>query len=222
MKVLATPGVDGAKATFNNALDVARVLGIEAARKVIIDEILLTMANHGIALDRRHVMLLAELMTYRGEVHLPSSPPWLQHRPALASSGAGHNAAGPLQDEGERPHAGQLRANDRPPIRGCLLRPGRFGMGPSPSSRSAPSVQTRCAGCRSASSWASPCPWAPASSSSTRRSPCPRSPRPPGRPSSPASDAFQPHPHDQSVPTSLPCPRMFSLHCDMRMVFFTT
>lgn len=41
------------------------MLGIEAARASIIKEILSTMNDHGIDLDRRHVMLLADLMTYR-------------------------------------------------------------------------------------------------------------------------------------------------------------
>jgi len=50
---------------FNNAIIIAEVLGIEAARGSIISEILNTMSEHGIELDRRHVMLLADLMTYR-------------------------------------------------------------------------------------------------------------------------------------------------------------
>lgn len=37
--------------------------GIEAARATIIEEILKTMAHHGISLDRRHVELVADLMT---------------------------------------------------------------------------------------------------------------------------------------------------------------
>uniref|UniRef100_A0A8R1XTF5 DNA-directed RNA polymerase subunit n=3 Tax=Onchocerca TaxID=6281 RepID=A0A8R1XTF5_ONCVO len=67
-EVMATVGVDGRRTYFNNALTVADVLGIEAARSSIISEILSTMASHGIDLDQRHVMLLADLMTYRGEV----------------------------------------------------------------------------------------------------------------------------------------------------------
>uniref|UniRef100_A0AC35U8A1 DNA-directed RNA polymerase subunit n=1 Tax=Rhabditophanes sp. KR3021 TaxID=114890 RepID=A0AC35U8A1_9BILA len=66
--VMATPEVDGRFTNFNNALYVAEVLGIEAARTCIINEILSTMESHGILLDRRHVMLLADLMTCRGEV----------------------------------------------------------------------------------------------------------------------------------------------------------
>lgn len=63
--VLGTHGVDATRTKFNHILDVAKVLGIEAARSCIISEILDTMAGHGIGLDRRHVMLLADLMCYR-------------------------------------------------------------------------------------------------------------------------------------------------------------
>ncbi|XGW34847.1 hypothetical protein V3C99_018691 [Haemonchus contortus] len=66
--VLSEPGIDGRFTNFNNALVVAEVLGIEAARTCIISEIIGTMEAHGIGLDRRHVMLLADVMTYRGEV----------------------------------------------------------------------------------------------------------------------------------------------------------
>ncbi|GMT04445.1 hypothetical protein PENTCL1PPCAC_26620 [Pristionchus entomophagus] len=68
LSVLSQPGIDGRRTHYNNALGVADVLGIEAARTCIITEILSTMESHGIGLDRRHVMLLADLMTYRGEV----------------------------------------------------------------------------------------------------------------------------------------------------------
>lgn len=64
-KVMATPGVDGRRSKFNSILDVAQILGIEAARGLIMSEILETMAGHGIGLDHRHVMLLADLMTFK-------------------------------------------------------------------------------------------------------------------------------------------------------------
>ncbi|TKR73961.1 hypothetical protein L596_021198 [Steinernema carpocapsae] len=65
LEVLATPEINPRNTKFNNALIVAEVLGIEAARTCIISEILSTMESHGIGLDRRHVMLLADLMTSR-------------------------------------------------------------------------------------------------------------------------------------------------------------
>ncbi|XP_056325017.1 DNA-directed RNA polymerase III subunit RPC1 [Danio aesculapii] len=66
--VMATHGVDGNKTTSNNTYEVEKTLGIEAARSTIINEIQYTMVNHGMSIDRRHVMLLADLMSYKGEI----------------------------------------------------------------------------------------------------------------------------------------------------------
>merc|ERR1719195_2147440 len=66
--VIATPGVMGTKTTSNNTLEVAATLGIEAARKTIMNEIKYTMESHGMSIDIRHIQLLADLMTCRGEV----------------------------------------------------------------------------------------------------------------------------------------------------------
>jgi len=61
-------GVLGNKTTSNNTLEVGATLGIEAARKTIMNEIKYTMESHGMSIDIRHIMLLADLMTCRGEV----------------------------------------------------------------------------------------------------------------------------------------------------------
>lgn len=66
--VMATHGVNGSRATSNNTYEVVKTLGIEAARMTIINEIQYTMVNHGMSIDRRHVMLLADLMSYKGEI----------------------------------------------------------------------------------------------------------------------------------------------------------
>uniref|UniRef100_A0A2R5LGD7 DNA-directed RNA polymerase subunit n=1 Tax=Ornithodoros turicata TaxID=34597 RepID=A0A2R5LGD7_9ACAR len=67
-EVMATYGVCGTKTTSNNTAEVEKTLGIEAARSTIIREIGVTMESHGISVDKRHLMLLADLMTFRGEV----------------------------------------------------------------------------------------------------------------------------------------------------------
>ncbi|XP_041117382.1 DNA-directed RNA polymerase III subunit RPC1 isoform X2 [Polyodon spathula] len=66
--VMATHGVNGSRTTSNNTFEVEKTLGIEAARSTIINEIQYTMVNHGMSIDRRHVMLLADLMSYKGEI----------------------------------------------------------------------------------------------------------------------------------------------------------
>ena len=46
-------------------MEVAQVLGIEAARRTIINEIQYTMQSHGMSIDPRHVMLLGDVMSYK-------------------------------------------------------------------------------------------------------------------------------------------------------------
>ncbi|XP_040994118.1 DNA-directed RNA polymerase III subunit 1 isoform X2 [Juglans microcarpa x Juglans regia] len=67
-EVMGTEGIDGCKTTSNHVIEVQQTLGIEAARKCIIEEIKYTMESHGMNIDIRHMMLLADLMTFRGEV----------------------------------------------------------------------------------------------------------------------------------------------------------
>lgn len=66
--VMSTPGVVAEKTTSNHVMEVLTALGIEAARETIIREIQYTMGSHGMVIDYRHVMLLADCMTSRGEV----------------------------------------------------------------------------------------------------------------------------------------------------------
>lgn len=66
--VLAVPGIDPSQTTSNSVAEVVEVLGIEAARTLIVSEVQETMAKHGIAVDPRHLMLLADTMCSRGVV----------------------------------------------------------------------------------------------------------------------------------------------------------
>lgn len=68
LKVLGTPGVDAKKTKSNHIMEVNQTLGIEAARRSIIDEIRYTFESNNMIIDQRHMMLLADLMTYKGEV----------------------------------------------------------------------------------------------------------------------------------------------------------
>ena len=53
------------RTTSNNTWEVGATLGIEAARQTIMNEIKVTMESHGMYIDRRHITLLADLMTCR-------------------------------------------------------------------------------------------------------------------------------------------------------------
>ena len=63
---MTTQGVNGLATRTNSVLEMREILGIEAARKTIIDEISLVMGDMDI--DPRHMQLLADVMTYKGEV----------------------------------------------------------------------------------------------------------------------------------------------------------
>ncbi|KAH9853367.1 beta and beta-prime subunits of DNA dependent RNA-polymerase [Lenzites betulinus] len=67
-RVMTTQGIVGEQTTSNHIIEVAQVLGIEAARQTIINEIQYTMGRHGMSIDPRHVMLLGDVMSYKGEV----------------------------------------------------------------------------------------------------------------------------------------------------------
>lgn len=62
---LTCAGIVGENTTSNHVIEAAQVLGIEAARQTIINEIQYTMKSHGMSIDPRHVMLLGDVMTYK-------------------------------------------------------------------------------------------------------------------------------------------------------------
>ncbi|TFK64915.1 beta and beta-prime subunits of DNA dependent RNA-polymerase [Pluteus cervinus] len=67
-KCMTTEGIIGEQTSSNHVIEVCQVLGIEAARQTIINEIQYTMKSHDMIIDPRHVMLLGDVMTYKGEV----------------------------------------------------------------------------------------------------------------------------------------------------------
>jgi DNA-directed RNA polymerase III subunit RPC1 len=63
---MTTEGVIGTSCTSNSVMECLAVLGVEAARSTIAREIGLVMGDMNI--DPRHMALLADVMTYKGEV----------------------------------------------------------------------------------------------------------------------------------------------------------
>ncbi|HUV02495.1 MAG TPA: DNA-directed RNA polymerase subunit A'' [Desulfobacteria bacterium] len=61
-------GVDFQRTTTNNIAEIAEVLGIEAARNAIIEEMISTLNEQGLDVDPRHITLIADAMTMDGEV----------------------------------------------------------------------------------------------------------------------------------------------------------
>lgn len=67
-EVMRIPGVDWRRVYTNDIHEVEGVLGIEAARMAIIKEIKNTLDDQGLDVDLRHVMLIADMMTWTGRV----------------------------------------------------------------------------------------------------------------------------------------------------------
>ena len=67
-EVLDIEGVDPYRTTTNDIHAIARELGIEAARNMIIHEANATLSEQGLNVDMRHIMLVADVMTADGTV----------------------------------------------------------------------------------------------------------------------------------------------------------
>ena len=67
-KVLEIDGVDPYRTSTNDIQAVGRVLGIEAARNMIIHEAYNTLSEQGLNVDLRHIMLVADVMTSDGSI----------------------------------------------------------------------------------------------------------------------------------------------------------
>lgn len=67
-KVLEVEGVDPYRTSTNDIQAVGRVLGIEAARNMIIQEAHNTLSEQGLNVDKRHIMLVSDVMTANGNI----------------------------------------------------------------------------------------------------------------------------------------------------------
>jgi DNA-directed RNA polymerase III subunit RPC1 len=67
-EVMGAPGIDGRRTTTNHVIEVEQTLGVEAARAQISSEISYIMNAYGIGIDSRHLLLLSDVMTFKGEV----------------------------------------------------------------------------------------------------------------------------------------------------------
>jgi DNA-directed RNA polymerase subunit A" len=67
-KVLPLDVVEPERTTTNDIFEIEGVLGIEAARQAIIDEVFKVIENQGLNVDIRHLMLVADVMCASGVV----------------------------------------------------------------------------------------------------------------------------------------------------------
>ncbi|MCD6403014.1 MAG: DNA-directed RNA polymerase subunit A'' [Candidatus Aenigmarchaeota archaeon] len=67
-EILKLKEVDVKRTKTNNIHETEKVLGIEAARNVIIQEAMSTLQQQGLNVDIRHILLVADAMTFSGRV----------------------------------------------------------------------------------------------------------------------------------------------------------
>ncbi len=67
-RVLDVHGIDPTRTTTNHVHEIAKTLGIEAARNATIKEAMGVLEEQGLDVDVRHVMLVADIMTVTGDV----------------------------------------------------------------------------------------------------------------------------------------------------------
>jgi DNA-directed RNA polymerase subunit A" len=66
--VFKIEGIDITKTKTNDIMEISKVLGVEAARNAIINEVLDTLDEQGLMVDVRHLMLISDMMTVDGTV----------------------------------------------------------------------------------------------------------------------------------------------------------
>jgi DNA-directed RNA polymerase subunit A' len=67
-EILKVKSVNKDRTVCNNIHEIAEVLGIEAARQAIINEIKKVIGQQGLDIDERHTKLIADAMTYKGDI----------------------------------------------------------------------------------------------------------------------------------------------------------
>ncbi|KNA21792.1 hypothetical protein SOVF_040130 [Spinacia oleracea] len=84
LAVMCHEEVDSTRTTSNHLIEVMEVLGIEAVRKALLDELRVVISFDGSYVNYRHLAILCDTMTYRG------------HLMAITRHGINRNDTGPL------------------------------------------------------------------------------------------------------------------------------
>ena len=67
-EILQLPFVDSNRTVTNNIFEIVEVLGVEAARQAIINEVFKVIESQGLNVDVRHIMLVADTMCVSGSI----------------------------------------------------------------------------------------------------------------------------------------------------------
>jgi DNA-directed RNA polymerase II subunit RPB1 len=84
LAVMGHEDVDATRTTSNHLIEVIEVLGIEAVRRALLDELRVVISFDGSYVNYRHLAILCDTMTYRG------------HLMAITRHGINRNDTGPL------------------------------------------------------------------------------------------------------------------------------
>ncbi|KAL0350674.1 UNVERIFIED_CONTAM: DNA-directed RNA polymerase II subunit RPB1 [Sesamum radiatum] len=84
LAVMCHDDVDARRTTSNHLIEVIEVLGIEAVRKALLDELRVVISFDGSYVNYRHLAILCDTMTYRG------------HLMAITRHGINRNDTGPM------------------------------------------------------------------------------------------------------------------------------
>lgn len=84
LAVMCHDDVDASRTTSNHLVEIIEILGIEAVRKALLDELRVVISFDGSYVNYRHLAILCDTMTYRG------------HLMAITRHGINRNDTGPL------------------------------------------------------------------------------------------------------------------------------
>lgn len=107
-KVLEVEGVDPYRTSTNDIQAVGRVLGIEAARNMIIQEAHNTLSEQGLNVDKRHIMLVADVMTANGTIRAIGRHGVSKEKESVLSRAAFEITVSHLLDAAQRGEKDQL------------------------------------------------------------------------------------------------------------------
>jgi DNA-directed RNA polymerase II subunit RPB1 len=68
VELLTHPLIDSDNLVCNNVWDIYEIFGIEAARELLIEEFMFVVSSDGTYINKRHIMLLADIMTFSGTI----------------------------------------------------------------------------------------------------------------------------------------------------------
>jgi DNA-directed RNA polymerase subunit A" len=122
--ILDVPGVDPRRVYTNNIHEIEEILGIEAARMALIKEMKDVLDEQGLDVDIRHIMLVADMMTFTGKVRQIGRHGISGEKPSPLARAAFEMTTQNLFDAAARGEVDDLRGVTETVIVGGVIRMG--------------------------------------------------------------------------------------------------